>query len=55
MTSKMKVNRNAEFVEHISSCQPNFLSETRYQLREGKMKLAIWNFSLRFFEIFIAY
>lgn len=46
----MKVNRNAEFVEHISSCQPNFLSETRYQLREGKMKLAICNFLLRFLK-----
>lgn len=30
------------------SCQPNFLSETRYQHRERKMKLAIWNFSLHF-------
>lgn len=55
MTSKMKVNRNAEFIEHISSCQPNFLSETRYQLGEGKMKLAIWNFALDFFEILIGY
>lgn len=44
----MKVNRSAEFVEHISSCQPNFLSEARYQLGEGKIKLAIWNFSLHF-------
>lgn len=31
----MKVNRNAESVEHISSCQPNFLPETSYWLREG--------------------
>lgn len=50
MTSKIKVNRNAEFVEHISSCQPNFLSETRYQLGEGKMKLAIWNLLLCFLK-----
>lgn len=31
----MKVNINAESVEHISSCQPNFLPETSYWLREG--------------------
>lgn len=52
MTSKMKVNRSAEFVEHISSCQPNFLSEACYQLGEGKIKLAIWNFSLHFWDLY---
>lgn len=39
MTSKTKVNTNAESVEHISSCQPNFLPATLYQLRERNWSL----------------
>jgi len=46
----MLINKNAESVGHISSCQPNFLP---LSVQRGKLKPVPQNFAFKFFKILI--
>lgn len=55
MTSKMKVNRNAELIEHISKLSAKFSEWNPLSAQREENEACYMELFVTFFEIFIGY